>query len=95
MELYHRKDRTQQSKKLPASVDIWSRNHKATYKISVRVLHGEQEKRKSLQEPIWITVFSKVDSLLVSNALMSYKDFGHAEEKTLHFFIFNELFELA
>ena len=62
LELYHRKDRTQESKKLPASVHIWSRNHKATYKISVRVLYWEQEKRKSLQEPIWISVFAKVDS---------------------------------
>ena len=62
LKLYHRKDETQESKKLPASVDIWSRNHKATYKISVRVLYWEQEKRKSLQEPIWISVFAKVDS---------------------------------
>ena len=96
LELYHRKDETQESKKLPASVDIWSRNHKATYKISVRVLHWEQEKRKSLQERIRISVFLKVDSPLVLNALMSYKDFGRAEEKRLcSVLIFNELFELA
>ena len=46
LELYHRKDETQQSKKLLASVDIWSRNHKATYKISVRVLYWEQGEPK-------------------------------------------------
>ena len=96
LELYHRKDETQESKKLPASVDIWSRNHKATYKISVRVLYWEQEKRKSLQEPMWISVVSKVDSPLVLNILISYKYFGHAEEKRLCIsFIFNEFFELA